>query len=89
MARGKPSAAQLDLSMGILDCLNGEYKSADGTDVRNYGVVDGLVEVRQLFGDILGVDKNNVIVGGNASLTLMYDAVAKALLKGVLPGETP
>ncbi|MEG1501683.1 MAG: aminotransferase, partial [Clostridiales bacterium] len=89
MARGKPAPEQLDLSMDLLTCLNGEYKTADGTDARNYGVLAGIPEAKQLFADIMGMDTANIIIGGTASLNLMYDTIARAMLKGVLPGMTP
>ena len=90
MARGKPSAAQLDLSMPMLstvtcaeDCI-----AADGTDCRNYGVLDGLPEAKELMAVMLDDDAANVIVGGNSSLTLMYDSVARCLDFGTL-GSKP
>lgn len=84
MSRGKPDSDQLDLSM---DLLNVKDYMADGMDTRNYGGLEGLPECRALFGELLGVDANNVIVGGSASLTLMFDYIAQAMLHGV--GGTP
>lgn len=90
MARGKPNYQQLDLSMGLLSIDPAELvTAADGTDIRNYGVLAGLPECRRLFGDLLGVGPENVIVGGQSSLNLMYDAVAKAMLLGVYGGAKP
>ena len=73
MTRGKPCAEQLDLSLGLLDCLGRDYKAADGTDCRNYGVLEGLPEARALFAELLEVEPAEVIVGGNSSLALMHD----------------
>lgn len=89
MARGKPATAQLDLSSPILDALKAEddFKSVDG-DVRNYGVLDGITEAREFMAQIMGCDKNEVIMGGNASLTLMFDMVCRSFTHGVM-GNTP
>jgi DNA-binding transcriptional MocR family regulator len=90
MTRGKPCPEQLDLSLGLLTCLGpGDYRAADGTDCRNYGVPEGLPEARRLFAEILEVDPREVIVGGNSSLALMHDAIVQALLCGVPGGEEP
>lgn len=90
MARGKPNAKQLDLSMDLLTIDPAELITAeDGTDTRNYGVLAGLPECRRLFGDLLGVAPENVIIGGQSSLSLMYDAIAKAMLLGVYGGTKP
>ena len=76
MSRGKPGADQLDLSMGLLCALNPEdYLSEDGTDCRNYGGVDGIIEMKKMFADLLDVRTDEVFVGGNASLSLMYESV--------------
>ncbi len=90
MSRGKPSVAQLDMGMDIFDVLNSNsnMKSMNGVDVRNYGVVDGLDEAKQMMADIMGVSMKNVIVYGNASLNVMYDAVSSAMTHGVM-GSTP
>ena len=90
MARGKPSPAQLDLSAPLFDILSyDDYKAADGTDVRNYGVMDGLPEAKEIFADFLGMEPVNIIIGGSASLNLMWDVATRAMLKGVLPDYTP
>ncbi|HTU59443.1 MAG TPA: aminotransferase, partial [Polyangiales bacterium] len=90
MTRGKPSAEQLDLSNGLLTNLRPEdYKAADGTDVRNYGVPDGLPEAKALFAEFLEVSPAEVLLGDNASLTLMHDTIARALSHGVPGGEGP
>lgn len=90
MSRGKPSVAQLDMGMDIFDVLNSksDMKSMNGVDVRNYGVLDGLDEAKQMMADIMGVSMKNVIVYGNASLNVMYDAVSSAMTHGVM-GSTP
>ncbi len=82
MTRGKPCAEQLDLSLGLLDCLGRDYAAADGTDCRNYGQVEGIPEARALFAELLEVEPGNVVVGGNSSLALMHDAVVQGLVKG-------
>lgn len=89
MTRGKPCSQQLDLSMDILDIPAKELrKAADGTDCMNYGVLDGLPEAKTLFAEMLDVNTNEVIIGGNSSLNLMYDSIARAMSFGVL-GSTP
>ena len=90
MSRGKPAAAQLDFSKGLLDVLNSEadYKAEDGTDCRNYGVLEGLPEARKLMADMMDTKAENVIVCGNASLTIMYDTVSRSMTHGVC-GSTP
>ncbi len=90
MARGKPAAAQLDLSMPMLDILKCEAEcfAEDGTDCRNYGVLDGIPEAKRLMAVLLDDEPENVIVLGNASLTAMHDAVARYLQFGCL-GSAP
>lgn len=90
MSRGKPSITQLDMGMGIFDVLNAksDMKSAEGIDVRNYGVLDGLTEAKKMMAAIMGVNPENVIVCGNASLTIMYDTVSRSMTHGVM-GSTP
>ena len=89
MSRGKPSKEQLDLSLPMMDVLNSksDYLS-NGVDVRNYGVLEGIPEARQLMGELLGVKASNVIVFGNSSLKVMYDLIAKSFTHGVC-GNTP
>jgi DNA-binding transcriptional MocR family regulator len=84
MTRGKPCAEQLDLSLALLD--GRDFKAADGTDCRNYGVLEGLPEARALFAELLGVQPDEVVVGGNSSLALMHDVVVQSLLKGTTGG---
>ena len=90
MSRGKPAAQQLDLSMGIMDCLTSKdtLKAENGTDCRNYGVLDGIPEAKMLMAGLMGVKSENVIVYGNASLTIMYDAISRAYTHGIM-GNTP
>lgn len=89
MTRGKPCGEQLDLAAGMLDCLGRDFKAADGTDCRNYGVLEGIPEARALFAELLEVAPSEVIVGGNSSLALMHDAIVQALLKGTEEGAAP
>lgn len=86
MSRGKPSSEQLDLSDEILTNVSSadETLSDSGTDVRNYGVLEGLPECRKLFADLLEVDVKNVIMGGNASLRVMFDYITQCLLPSAL-----
>ncbi|MCD8214768.1 MAG: aminotransferase class I/II-fold pyridoxal phosphate-dependent enzyme [Clostridiales bacterium] len=88
MSRGKPSPKQLDLSNALLTEDMGSYYAADGTDARNYGVLEGLPETRQFFADTLGLKTENIIVGGNASLNLEYDALIRCWVFGSR-GEKP
>ena len=84
MSRGKPGPAQLTVSYGLFGLVSADdYKSADGTDCRNYGGLDGLLELKKLFADILDVPYSNVIVGGNASLNLMFDIIAQCMTHGM------
>lgn len=90
MARGKPSEEQLNLSNGMLSVVNEntEMIGEDGFDIRNYGVLPGIKEARKFFADLLSVKPSNVVLYGNASLTLMYDTISRAYTKGIL-GSTP
>ena len=90
MTRGKPAPEQLDLSDGLLTLPGaGQFTSPDGTDCRNYGGLDGLPAMKALFGEILDAPADQVIIGGNASLNLMYDALLRAYVFGVSGGERP
>lgn len=90
MARGKPSAAQLELSMPMLSLVTTteDCKAEDGTDCRNYGVLDGLPEAKRLMAAMIDDEPENIIIGGNASLNLMYESVARCWNFGTL-GSTP
>ncbi|MET1249709.1 aminotransferase class I/II-fold pyridoxal phosphate-dependent enzyme [Sporolactobacillus sp. STCC-11] len=90
MSRGKPSPDQLDLSSDLFSILNtNTIKTVDNNDIRNYGGVDGIREAKDLFAEILHVRPAEVIIGGNSSLTMMYDTISRALLKGVLDSDRP
>ncbi|MBO4854235.1 MAG: aminotransferase class I/II-fold pyridoxal phosphate-dependent enzyme, partial [Oscillospiraceae bacterium] len=90
MARGKPGREQLNLVTDLCGVLlSPEDFISDGIDSRNYGNVDGLPAAKRLFADILGCRPEQCFVGGNASLQLMYDAVAKAYSNGLLHSPTP
>ena len=90
MARGKPSKEQLDQVSDLLTILHSpEQCMCDGMDVRNYGELSGLPSAKRLFADILGCKPEECFVGGSASLTLMYDAVSKAVTHGMLHSEKP
>ncbi|MFI8879000.1 aminotransferase [Streptomyces sp. NPDC055243] len=85
LTRGKPSPEQLDLSEDLLSLPGGRHTSADGTDVRNYGGLQGLVELREIFADVLQVPAGQLLALGNSSLELMHDCLVHALLS-VVPG---
>lgn len=90
MSRGKPSAEQLDLSMGMMDVLHSgvDLKDSEGVDCRNYGVLDGVKEAKQLLGEMSEVSPDKMIIYGNSSLNVMYDTVARAMTHGIM-GHTP
>ncbi len=90
MSRGKPSIAQLDLAMGMMDVLSSEadLTCEEGIDCRNYGVLDGIREAKQLLADMTEVPKDNIVIMGNSSLNIMYDTVARSMTHGVM-GSTP
>ena len=90
MSRGKPSVDQLDLSMGMMDVLSSDddLTCEDGTDCRNYGVLDGIKEAKELLGDMMEVHPDQIIIYGNSSLNVMYDTVSRSMTQGVM-GNTP
>ena len=90
MSRGKPSVAQLPLGDDLFDAItkDSEFKSENGLDCRNYGVLDGIPEAKKLMAEIMGTDPSKVIVAGNSSLNLMYDSVSRSYTHGVM-GSTP
>ena len=88
MSRGKPCKEQLDLSMDMLDALNSQSNLICKIDYRNYGIADGIPELKKLFGELLGgLSQEEIIVAYNASLNLMYDTIQRAMQFGVLGGE--
>jgi len=90
MTRGKPSPEQLDLSDGILTAVGADQTTGeDGTDYRNYGGLAGIPEARRLFAEYMGVTPAEVIIGGNSSLTMMYDAIVGGMLFGMPGGGAP
>ena len=90
MARGKPCVEQLDLSMGMMDVLSSasDLTCDDGTDCRNYGVLDGIKEAQELLADMMEVPPDHIIIYGNSSLNVMYDTIARSMAHGVM-GSTP
>ena len=90
MSRGKPSVDQLDLSMGMMDVLSSDddLTCDDGTDCRNYGVLTGIGEAKELIGDMMEASPDNIIIYGNSSLNVMFDTVSRSMTHGVM-GCTP
>lgn len=91
MSRGKPTPAQLDMAMDIMNTLNSDsdMMTENGMDTRNYGLMDGIPEAKRLMADMMGgIPAENVIVYGNASLSIMYDTVSRSVTHGVM-GNTP
>lgn len=91
MSRGKPSTQQLDLSLDLLDMVRADnfYDEEEQVDVRNYGGLNGMRRARELFVPIFDVPADQVVIGGNSSLNLMYDMVEKAIVHGVYGGSKP
>ena len=91
MARGKPGKEQLDLSLPMLDTINSksDFIGEDKMDCRNYGLLNGITECRKLFADILGVDAENVIVGGSSSLNMMFDTISCFMTAPAVEGCKP
>lgn len=90
MSRGKPSQEQLDISMGLMDVLSSDadLMSENGSDCRNYGVLDGIPEAKELLGDMMEVPADNLIIYGNSSLNVMYDCISRSYTHGVM-GSIP
>ncbi|NLU52649.1 MAG: aminotransferase [Clostridiaceae bacterium] len=88
MSRGKPCSEQLDLSNGLFDDTSNLF-SVDGTDCRNYGILDGIKEAKALFSEVFNLKPEQIFVGGNSSLNLMYDLVIKAIVLGLNGSEKP
>lgn len=91
MARGKPGKEQLDFSLPMLDTINSksDFIGEDKMDCRNYGLLNGITECRKLFADILGVDAENVIVGGSSSLNMMFDTISCFMTAPAVEGCKP
>lgn len=84
MARGKPCAKQLDLALGVLEALHArsEFANSNGDDCRNYGVWNGLPEMRAIFSDMLGVPASHIVLGNNSSLQMMFDCISQGYTHG-------
>ncbi len=91
LSRGKPNSDQLDISLPLLSEARPREKcfSENGVDCRNYGVLDGIPEMKRLFSEVLGIKEEYIAVGGNSSLQLMYDTLARAMLFGVKDSPRP
>ncbi len=91
MSRGKPGADQLDICMPMFDVFTNSASmiTEDGIDCRNYGELTGIADAKRLFGELLGVAKDEIIIGGNSSLAMMYDTVSRALSHGVYGSKQP
>ena len=91
MARGIPSPKQMDLSAEMFNMVNVEegYVNESGIDCRNYGGLDGLPELKELFAKMMDVEASQVIVGGNSSLNMMFDTVSQFMTHGSFEGGTP
>jgi DNA-binding transcriptional MocR family regulator len=90
MTRGKPCSEQLDLAMGLFDCVDdSHYAAEDGADCRNYGGLDGIAEAKALFSELMEVATDEIIIGGNSSLNMMHDAFMRAMVNGVTEDSTP
>lgn len=90
MSRGKPGSSQLDLSEGMLTVLSTkeDCRAASGLDCRNYGILDGVPEMKEIFSKVLGVDTSEIMVGGNSSLNMMFDTISTMMTDNV-NGGTP
>lgn len=90
MSRGKPGADQLDLSAKMLDVLNSSssFKGVQGFDLRNYGILDGITEAKELFATLMDAPVDHVLIYGNSSLNIMYDLISRAMIHGI-GGNTP
>ena len=90
MTRGVPSSEQLDLTSNMYDDLSKSgFKSVKGEDVRNYGVPAGIEDIRAIFAEILGTDKDNIFMGNSSSLNQMFDAIMRAMVFGEIESAKP
>ena len=90
LSRGKPNSSQLDISNGLMNVdLSSDYKSEQGFDCRNYGLLDGLPEMKRFFAEAMGLATEDIMIGGNSSLQLMYDTLVRAMLFGVHGSPRP
>ncbi|WP_273736379.1 aminotransferase class I/II-fold pyridoxal phosphate-dependent enzyme [Mycolicibacterium septicum] len=92
LTRGKPASEQLDLSNALLSLPGSEkdsFRDREGTDTRNYGGLHGLPELREIFGELLGIPVQNLIAGNNASLEMMHDVLVFSLLHGGVDSVRP
>ena len=90
MTRGKPCPEQLDLTLGLLDCVDRQnFRTAGGVDCRNYGGTDGIPEAKTLFAQYLGVAVDEIIIGGNSSLNMMHDCMMRAMVHGICQDGIP
>jgi len=88
LTRGKPAPAQLDLSDGLLSLPHGP-QDRDGVDTRNYGGLEGLRELREIFAELLWVDPEQIVAGGNSSLVMMREVLTDLWIKGGVDSERP
>ena len=91
ISRGKPNSEQLDISQALLDTplTRKDCVTEKGVDLRNYGILDGIPEMKKLFAELYGIKEEYITVGGNSSLQLMYDTIARAMIFGVAGSERP
>ena len=91
MSRGRPCIEQLALSMNMLELpgASDSFKTADGIDTRNYGLVDGIPEAKELFAQMLEVSPKEMIIGGNSSLSMMYDSISRGMMFGLYGSKEP
>ncbi len=91
LSRGKPNSTQLDISQGLMavDMSKEACFSSSGFDCRNYGMLEGLPEMKSFFAEAYGISEKDIIIGGNSSLQLMYDTLSRAMLYGVYGSERP